>query len=295
VRALPGPTLAWAYAMSNRAPFVAVAAVSLLTACSAATESARSGVDGPEPSDPGSAQLAEGATVQDAIQMSCSTTSVKGLSEQIVAQMNCLVPEALAPLPERANLEKGAATFGYMQPPARDALVAALDANPGKMLRVNSMLRTVAQQFVLSRWGQIKRCGVALAAKPGNSNHESGLALDTSEYSSWKVALTAEGFKWFGNADKVHFDFVGSGKENLKGKDVKAFQILWNRNHAEDVIDEDGAYGPATAGRLAKAPANGFPVGASCADTPAAPDPGCSCDADCANNGDCCEDPSVCG
>lgn len=227
-------------------------------------------VDATEPDlDRGRATLTANATVTEAINASCSTSSVQGLSEQVVAQMNCISPNSMAALPERANVSKSDATFAYMQSPARDALVAALDANPSKHLGINSMFRTVAQQFVLYEWSKKKKCGVALAAKPGSSNHESGLALDTSQHATWRTALESRGFKWFGSKDKVHFDYVGSGIANLKGVDVKAFQMLWNVNHPQDKIAEDGQYGPATAARLAKSPAAGFALGSTCGAPPA--------------------------
>lgn len=230
-------------------------------------------VDGPEPDAEPVAQVSSSLTVGGAVGAGCSTTLVKGLSEQIVAQMSCIVPNALVPVPERPNLQRGAATFAFMQPSARDALVAALDANPGKTLGVNSMLRTVAQQYLLYRWGATKSCGVALAAKPGRSNHESGLAIDTSQYSSWQSALESRGFDWFGSSDRVHFDYRGSGKRDLTGVGVKAFQMLWNANHPEDPIPVDGKYGASTEARLAKTPATGFAIGSTCAAPKPAPTP----------------------
>jgi hypothetical protein len=311
-------------------PAAAVATVACTVATGGAPEQE---LDSAEPEiERGRSALAAGATVADAVKGGCSTALVKGLSEQIVAQMNCLIPNALATLPSRPNLSKSDATFAYLQTPARQALVAALDANPGKSMGLNSMFRTVAQQYLLYTWGQQKKCGIGLAAKPGNSNHESGLALDTSQHATWRTALEARGFKWFGSSDKVHFDYVGSGKVNLKGMDVKAFQMLWNLNNPGDKIGVDGAYGPATAARLAKSPASGFAKGASCAaDPPPAPNggesyeqpaepeqssgatascagacgtsspvagsnPNCYCDGQCASMGDCCSDyASVCG
>ncbi|MCC6900216.1 MAG: endo alpha-1,4 polygalactosaminidase [Polyangiaceae bacterium] len=127
------------------------------------------------------------------------------------------------------------------------------------------MYRTVAQQYLLQRWKKAGRCGVSAAASPGKSNHESGLAIDTSQFASWKGALEAHGFDWFGSGDSVHFDYAGTGKKSLAGAGVRAFQILWNRNHPEDPIAEDASFGPKTASRLALAPAKGFPLGASCA------------------------------
>lgn len=37
-----------------------------------------------------------------------------------------------------------------------------------------------------------------------------------------------------------------------------ALQTLWNKNHPNEKIDEDGGYGPQTEGALKRAPALGF-------------------------------------
>ena len=63
-------------------------------------------------------------------------------------------------------------------------------------------------------------------------------------------------------ADAVHFDNTRS--PDNRGKDVRAFQRLWNRNHPGDKIGVDGDYGPQTAARLRRAPAKGFKKGAGC-------------------------------
>jgi hypothetical protein len=206
-----------------------------------------------------------GGSVQQAMESSCSTTSVKGLSQQIIAEAACMNPDAYVQVPQLDNVTFGSAVFRYLEKPARDKLVAALNANPGKTMTINSMLRTVAQQYLLYRWYQTGRCGIGLAAKPGNSNHETGLALDVSQYSSWKTILQNRGFHWLGSSDPVHFDYAGSGAVSYKGLDVKAFQRLWNRNHPEDLIAADGIWGPQTEARMKKAPAGGFEKGAQCA------------------------------
>jgi hypothetical protein len=168
-------------------------------------------------------------------------------------------------IPDLGNVSFGSAVFRYLEKPARDKLVAALKANPSRQMTVNSALRTVAQQFLLYRWYQTGRCGIGLAAKPGNSNHETGLALDISQYSAWKSSLQNRGFHWLGSSDPVHFDYAGSGAVSYKGLDVKAFQRLWNRNHPNDKISTDGVWGPQTEARMKKAPAGGFAKSAQCA------------------------------
>ena len=204
-------------------------------------------------------------TVEQAVSSGCSTNQVEGLSLQIIAQGNCIVPGAYAELPAKPNTNFGAAVLPYLEQPARDALVAALDANPDTAMQVNSMLRTVAQQYLLYRWYQMGNCGIGLAATPGNSNHETGLAIDIQQYSTWRNILEAHDFRWYGSGDAVHFDYVGPGSVDHRGVDVLAFQQLWNRNHPDDTIVEDGEYGPETQARLQQSPAEGFLMGAECA------------------------------
>jgi MYXO-CTERM domain-containing protein len=207
-------------------------------------------------------------TVGEAIGAGCSTTQVAGLSQQIIAQGNCIEPGAFADMPMRPNLTLGGAVLAFLEEPARDALVAALDAHPTTAMQVNSMLRTVAQQYLLYEWYEAGTCGIGLAATPGNSNHETGLAVDVQENATWRPYLEAQGFDWLGASDPVHFDYVGPGAVDHRGLDVLAFQQLWNINHPEDLLDEDGEWGPQTASRLDQSPAEGFTLGADCGEEP---------------------------
>jgi len=203
-------------------------------------------------------------TVQEAAQRSCTTASVEGLSRQIIGEVRCANPNAFAPLPSRPNLSLGSQVFPYLAAPARDRLVRVLDAHRGDTLIINSALRTVAQQYLVWRWSGNRRCGVPLATAPGDSNHESGLALDIVDEAKWRPALEAEYFKWLGASDKVHFDYKGRGATSQNKADVLAFQRLWNRNNPKDAIPADGRYSPVTEERLKKAPPDGFPIGPSC-------------------------------
>jgi hypothetical protein len=218
------------------------------------------GGDGREPIGESAAAI----SVQEAADTACSTTSVKGLSQQVIEMAACIVPGAYVAVPDRPNLSLGSATLPYLEEPARDALVAALDEHPSTTMTVNSMLRTVVQQYLLYSWYLDGACGIGLAATPGSSNHETGLALDVSEYDAWKSALGQHGFSWLGSSDPVHFDYAGPDAEDFRGTDVLAFQMLWNDNHPEDLIDEDGIYGPQTEARIQASPAEGFPVPPSC-------------------------------
>ena len=220
--------------------------------------------EGLEPEGP-IGEVREGLTVAEAAgNNGCLTTIVKGLSLLIIAEGNCLAPGAFVEVSVKPNLAFGPAVFPYMEQPAVDALISAVNAHPNMNLTMNSMLRTVAQQYLLYAWFKNSLCGITLANAPGTSPHETGLAFDTSDYSAWKSALQSKGFKWHGAGDVVHFDYVGAGAVNYKGTDVLAFQRLWNRNHPGDLIAEDGSYGPQTESRLVKSPASGFPKGAQC-------------------------------
>ncbi len=231
----------------------------------------------PDVHDENVGQFAEGfsgGTVADAAATSCGTVSVKGLSQQIIEESNCIAPGAFASLTLESNGSAGTNVFLNIQKPARDKLQAVMKSNPNRSLSINSMLRTAAQQYLLYNWYQTGRCGISLAAKPGLSNHETGMAIDIQEYSAWRSTLEANGFRWLGSSDPWHFDYVGAGAVDHRGLDVLAFQKLWNRNNSSDKIAEDGSWGPGTESRMRKSPANGFPVGAMCNAQPN--EPACS-------------------
>lgn len=204
-------------------------------------------------------------TVAQAAVESCTTASVDGLSRQIIAQARCIKPNQFVPLPSRPNLVIASQVFPYLELEAKNRLLKALDSKPKQKMTINSALRTVAQQYLVWRWSATKRCGVPLATPPGESNHEIGTALDIAEAGTWRPVLEAQQFKWLGPSDRVHFDYRGGGAAQNAGTDVMAFQKLWNRNHPDDKINEDGRYNPAVEQRLKQSPPAGFPLGASCA------------------------------
>ncbi len=243
---------------SSRAALAGTFLVLSLTACASRGDEAR------EEPVASMGEAVTGPTVADALS-GCSTAAVSGLVAQIVDEVNCAIGGDLSTLKSAPNFVKGSATVAVMETPARDALQTALAAQPGMTMTANSMLRTIVQQYLLYAWYQQGRCGIQLAAVPGNSNHETGLAVDVAEYDAWKPTLEAHGFRWFGSADVVHFDYVGAGSKDLRGEDVKAFQRLWNKNNPGDTIAVDGSYGPATEARIKQSPAAGFAMGATCA------------------------------
>ncbi|MCA9627736.1 MAG: M15 family metallopeptidase [Myxococcales bacterium] len=202
---------------------------------------------------------AQAQTVADlAARGQCSTAGLDGISEQLAEAQMCLRPDAFVKFTPHAGVTLTSSRIHpYLQASARDALWAAASKTS---ISINSAFRTLADQYVLYYSG-----GCGLAAKPGRSNHQSGRAIDVQNYSAAKSALLSAGCTWLGSSDPVHFDCPGSdGRPDA----VLAFQKLWNVNHPEDRIDEDGAYGPQTEARLAKTPAAGFAKGACEPDPP---------------------------
>ncbi len=242
---------------------VALSSLLVWAGCAVPPPDDTSEPDGEEPSAETN-QALSGGTVGNALSGGCSTASVKGLSQQIIDEMQCMRPGLFVSVPDRPNLSLEPQVFPYLLAPARDRLVAALDAKPGTTMVVTSMYRTIAQQYLLSSWHDQGRCGIKAAAQPGRSNHETGLAIDISNHTTWSSGLSSRGFHWLGSFDPVHFDYQGTGAVDERGLDVEAFQRLWNRNNPSDTIADDGDWGPATMARMKKSPASGFKTGATC-------------------------------
>jgi hypothetical protein len=209
------------------------------------------------------AGAARAQTVSDeAHRGACDTAGVQGISDQLVAVQMCLRPGVFVEFVPHANVTLTSTRIhAYLVSAARDALwtaAARLD------LQINSAFRTLADQYVLYYSGA---CG--LAATPGNSNHETGRAVDLQNWSAAVSAMTAAGCTHtYPTSDPVHFDCPG---EDLRADSVRAFQRLWNVNNPSDTIAEDGVYGPVTEARLARSPAAGFANPADCS-APATPD-----------------------
>ncbi len=184
----------------------------------------------------------------------CSTEIVNGLSQQLIHQMNLIVPDALVSFDD-LNVDLGDAAYPYLQPSAKQALQLAIQDRGEKMV-VNSAYRTIAQQLLLYTWGS--GCGYSVVAPPGESNHQSGLAIDIEDYHGWRPYLEAYGWQWLGDFDPPHFDYVGGDTRDIRGTAMLAIQKLWNKNHSNDTVWEDGDYGPETESVLMRSPAMGF-------------------------------------
>lgn len=193
----------------------------------------------------------------------CSTFVVDGLSKQLIAEQNCIRPNALVSFAGKKGISIGSNVYPYLEPKAATALESAATTAG---LSINSAFRTVAQQYLLYHWYQTGQCGISLAAVPGNSNHETGIAVDVGNYSSVIGTMANHGWSHsYPSSDPVHFDYTAGGTIDLRAESVLAFQKLWNLNNPGDKIAEDGSYGPQTGARIAKAPATGFAKGSTCA------------------------------
>lgn len=215
---------------------------------------------GPAPSD----------SVETVKNQGCTTAVVKGLSQQLIDEMNCISPGVVSGIDHIAALDLYSVVFPYMQTPAANSLTARMSSRAAGSVRVSSALRTLPQQYLLYRWYREGRCNIGLAATPGNSNHNGALAIDTPDYNAIKSDMTGNGWRWLGNSDPVHFDYTAGGMD-IRSLSVLAFQKLWNRNNPNDTIAEDGAYGPQTEGKLKLAPSNGFSIVPWCPGTSVRP------------------------
>lgn len=210
-----------------------------------------------------SVQPLAAATVGSIARTACTTAGTRGLSMQMLGEVECLRPGTLRRIDNIPGVSLSSGALPRLNAAAAGRLRTA--ASQGA-LSLSSAARSTAQQFVLYYWYTHQRCTnvVRLAARPGTSNHESGLAIDVPSYSAARTRLTNNGFRWLGSSDPVHFDYVGSGAVDIRPLMVKAFQRLWNRNHPSDRISEDGAWGPQTSARMDRSPAAGFGRGPAC-------------------------------
>jgi len=179
----------------------------------------------------------------------CTTAGVEGLSEQVVRSHLCAFPASVAEFTPHPGITL---TSSRVHPLATAETVAAVRAAADRTpLSVNSAFRTLVEQYLLYHEG-----GCGLAASPGRSNHQTGRALDLGNYAAARGAMTDAGCtQSYPSSDPVHYDCPGP---DMRSASILVFQRLWNENHPEDRIDEDGLYGPQTGARLGRSPAGGF-------------------------------------
>ncbi len=214
------------------------------------------GVTEPEP-EPTTDAVQFGPTVEDLVTTSCSTITVKGLSTQLIDQMNCEVPGIMKSFAGSEAVTYSAVVFPFMQGSATDALIETGLDNSGK-IPINSALRSIAQQYLLVQWFQAspRLCDANKAAAPGGSNHNGGAAVDIGNSSTWRQVLRDNDF--IDDVSDEAWHFRHKPAKDVRSLSILAFQKLYNRNFPTKKIDEDGIYGPQTGRALAASPGEGF-------------------------------------
>jgi hypothetical protein len=120
-------------------------------------------------------------------------------------------------------------------------------------------IRVLPQQYAVYYWFiHGKKCGVRLAARPSASPHERAVGIDIQNNADWRAVLKRHNWIWRGPDDPPHFNYHGASDPELNVKAIGAFQKLWNTHNPNDLIAEDGRYGPKTEKRLEASPIEGF-------------------------------------
>lgn len=195
---------------------------------------------------------------------------IDGLSLQLMDELRCMDPswlEYYTPCKEVGCIW----AHGPQPLAARPEVLAALRAaavEKQDYITITAAYRDVAMQY-FSRWFRDNCNPNFNAAEPGKSNHQGGRALDVQSYNYWWTTLERHGFNHPIPSDKPHFELVGTSTFRAESKELQrlsvlAFQVLWNKNNPNDLLDEDGIYGPKTKARLGDSPVEGFPI-AGCA------------------------------
>jgi len=189
----------------------------------------------------------------------CSTYSVRGLDNQLIAQMNKINPGLLVRIDDLKNLRLAdAAVHPWMQAAAKKCLAKALGKR-AKPMTINSAYRTLAGQMLLYKHCRNGDCGIPAASKPGKSNHNNASAIDIEDAYYWRSALESSGWHKLGDFDPMHYDCVDDDIKRINSIAIRAFQQLWNIVRPTDRLADDGDFGPATESRLLYSPAEGFP------------------------------------
>ncbi len=189
----------------------------------------------------------------------CSTEGVRPLNDQIFALAQPVLINDLVPCDDIVKIV-GGSTMAFLQPAAKAALAAAVAAK-GERPRLVHAYRTLAHQYVLFFWfNHNQLCGITLAATPGASPHEQGIAIDIQENAKWRAVLKKHNWRWRGPSDPAHFTYIGPGvTANVRKESIRAFQRLWNINNPGDLIQEDGVYDDTETGpRIQRSPVEGF-------------------------------------
>jgi hypothetical protein len=188
----------------------------------------------------------------------CDTSGLIGLAKQIAEKLLADQPPGEV-VNVSANVTiAGSSTLPYLQKNAANALIAAINEK-GEKPRLVHAVRVLPQQYAVFYWfTHGKKCGVKLAASPGSSPHERAVAIDINDHADWIAVLKKHNWKWRGDDDPPHFNYIGGSDPDFDRDGIRAFQKLWNEHNPDDKIAEDGSYGPKTQKRLEASPIEGF-------------------------------------
>lgn len=194
--------------------------------------------------------------LKDYLPTHCTTSGLLVLSNQIADIL--LADQASKVINISAHVNtSGASTIPFLQKEAGQALIKAIAEKGSKPSLVHA-IRVLPQQAAVSYWYLHGRmCGIKLAATPGTSPHERGIAIDIENHAAWKAVLKRHGWIWRGAADPPHFNYHGGHNPDFGIEGIRSFQKLWNLHNAEK-IKEDGVFGPITQKKLGLSPVEGF-------------------------------------
>jgi N-acetylmuramoyl-L-alanine amidase len=188
---------------------------------------------------------------------SCNTGLARGLSIQLIAKLNRMVKSPLLVKIDDPLIDTSSASVNpYLQPEAAAHLITAAKRR-GRMIVINSCLRTTVQQHIIRSQYERGLCGITAAALPGRSNHERGAAIDIQDPEDWQDALENQGWSKLGSWDNMHYDYHNCNT-NVSSLQISAFQMLWNTNNPHDLIAVDGNYGRITAAKIDLSPIDGW-------------------------------------
>lgn len=182
-----------------------------------------------------------------------STSGVKGLSDQIIAEMGETVLNRFT----HPRFQPSNTCDPYFHTEMIKKLNEALMDHylPGVTMQVNSGYRSPVRQFVLREFFEQGKHGITAVARVGTGNHERGLAIDLENANDWQMTLLALGeWHWQGVGDPMHFDL--NIDSNVPQQAIEAYQRLANRNGHK--LAEDGIWGESTKQSMLKAPCDGW-------------------------------------
>jgi len=139
--------------------------------------------------------------LKELAQTECSTEKLAPLARQIARTLIASLPAAeVIDISEHVNIV-GGSTLPYLQRAAGEALIAAIN-EAGKRPKLVHALRTLPQQYMVHYQYIHHLCSIPLAASPGTSPHERGIAIDIQEHQSWIEVLKHHRWVWRGPADR---------------------------------------------------------------------------------------------